>query len=251
MADPKAIEFNQPVEEKYGKLVDYEQIIKEPMDLRTITDKLKNRKLEYKTLADWARDVRLVFKNARLYNRHDSSIYLDAVYLSDVYEKTYKELKESLGNPNYDPPLKFEPLVHPIKENTVTVAVEVKEKEKEKHKSKKSKKKKHKSSRKRKSSNGELTWDEREDLVSQIGDLDLDMQTKVYEIISDKPPEKPEDYEVDFGSIPPEKLKKLQEFLKNLPGHSETRKSKKRRKNSSKKDKDKGKEKKEMEIDDL
>jgi len=91
-----------------------------------------------------------------------------------------------------------------------------KKKRKKNTNQKKSKKKKHKSSRKRKSSNGELTWDEREDLVSQIGDLDLDMQTKVYEIISDKPPEKPEDYEVDFGSIPPEKLKKTSRIFKKF-----------------------------------
>jgi len=161
MAEPKAIEFNQPVVEKYGKIPDYENLIHEPMDLRTITEKLKSgsRKLSYSTLADWARDVRLVFSNAKTFNTPGSLIYADAEFLSKLFEEKYRELKESLGYPNYDPsavappppPVMTIPVIEPpssIPPRETSTSTD-KEKEKDKHKSKKSKKKKHKSKKKK------------------------------------------------------------------------------------------------------
>lgn len=52
--------------EEWG-LYDYLQVVKEPMDLGTIRTKLA--KNDYKKPAEFAKDVRLVWDNCKLYNQ--------------------------------------------------------------------------------------------------------------------------------------------------------------------------------------
>ena len=58
--------FLIPVDWKALKLPDYPIIIKRPMDLGTIRLNIKNG--EYDDANNFAKDVRLVWKNAKLYN---------------------------------------------------------------------------------------------------------------------------------------------------------------------------------------
>ena len=68
------------------------QLIKEPMDLGTISEKCTAR--EYQRLEEFADDVRLVWKNAFIFNAYDSLYFKAAKTLSDVFEKRVEELEK-------------------------------------------------------------------------------------------------------------------------------------------------------------
>jgi len=54
-------------------LEDYFDVIKEPMDLSTVEEKLKNH--EYSTTHDFSLDVYKIWDNAFTYNSKDSRIF--------------------------------------------------------------------------------------------------------------------------------------------------------------------------------
>jgi hypothetical protein len=75
-------------------LLDYPKIIKQPMDLGTIQEKLK--KGQYKTLYAVAQDVRLVWTNCMTYNADGSDFYKLADSLHKKWDDKYaKLLKDS------------------------------------------------------------------------------------------------------------------------------------------------------------
>jgi len=79
--------FNVPVDPvKYG-LKDYLTIIKEPMDLGTIKTRLYSN--IYHNHTEVARNIRLVFRNARLYNPPLHPVHEDAGHLLDYFEEGY------------------------------------------------------------------------------------------------------------------------------------------------------------------
>jgi hypothetical protein len=67
---PEGAAFRAPVDWKTMGLIDYPQIVKNPMDLGTIKANLESGK--YKTKEEVAADIRLVWTNCMLYN-HDGS----------------------------------------------------------------------------------------------------------------------------------------------------------------------------------
>ncbi|KAH5253438.1 hypothetical protein HBI72_143050 [Parastagonospora nodorum] len=67
---------------------DYYDIIKEPMALSTIKAKVAQK--EYKTTAEFVRDLALIPHNAQVYNRQDSQAYVDAL---DVKKVILQELQ--------------------------------------------------------------------------------------------------------------------------------------------------------------
>ena len=54
-------------------LPDYPRIVKKPMDLQTVGKKMSNE--SYKNAAQFTEDMRLIWKNAKCYNRTESKIY--------------------------------------------------------------------------------------------------------------------------------------------------------------------------------
>ena len=101
--------FNAPVDWRKLKLVLYPEIIKEPMDLGTIDQRLdadRDQPFErkhYKLAEEFAHDVRLVWKNAFIFNGSSSSpVYKAAKELAKNFEeklaKAY-ERAERLGPP--------------------------------------------------------------------------------------------------------------------------------------------------------
>ncbi|GMF43025.1 unnamed protein product [Phytophthora fragariaefolia] len=80
--------------EEWG-LYDYLQVVKEPMDLGTIRVKLS--KNEYKKPAEFARDMRLVWENCKLYNQDGSDLYLLADELAKKFEDRVKTMKLDVG----------------------------------------------------------------------------------------------------------------------------------------------------------
>ncbi|KPJ15556.1 hypothetical protein RR48_09485 [Papilio machaon] len=84
--------FYKPVDAELLGLHDYFDIIKKPMDLGTVKQKMDNR--AYKTAAEFAADVRLVFTNCYKYNPPDHDVVAMARKLQDVFEMRYAKIPD-------------------------------------------------------------------------------------------------------------------------------------------------------------
>ncbi|UIZ26710.1 hypothetical protein KXD40_001766 [Peronospora effusa] len=85
--------FNSPVDMTAKGLEDYPLLVKKPMDLGTIKMKIDSGGYEeprgYET---FAKDIRLVWDNAVLYNGEESEVSRAASALSDLFEQDYERL---------------------------------------------------------------------------------------------------------------------------------------------------------------
>lgn len=90
MANPKAAPFLAPVDPVALGIPDYFHVIKEPMDLGTIRQNLESGC--YLDIDVFADHVRLVFRNAMLYNAAHSQVHIFAVKLLEDFEKRMKSL---------------------------------------------------------------------------------------------------------------------------------------------------------------
>lgn len=72
LSRPESHVFREPVDWKGLELLDYPDIVKKPMDLGTIRNKIENDK--YENMEQIAADVRLVWSNCMLYNRDGSEV---------------------------------------------------------------------------------------------------------------------------------------------------------------------------------
>jgi hypothetical protein len=70
---------------------DYNEFIDTPMDLGTVREKLKIKdwSKKYQSPEQFARDVRKVWNNCKIYNRHGSAIWHVADYMSKQFERLY------------------------------------------------------------------------------------------------------------------------------------------------------------------
>lgn len=99
----QAIHFAKPVDWKKMGLHDYPRLIKQPMDLGTVQENITKGK--YARLEDFATDVRLVWKNAYIFNAPDSMYFKAAKTLSDAFEKKLEEMEresEQINMPALD-----------------------------------------------------------------------------------------------------------------------------------------------------
>ncbi|XP_071501633.1 nucleosome-remodeling factor subunit BPTF-like [Diadema antillarum] len=81
--------FIEPVSELDAP--DYYDVIKEPMDLSTVEDRLKNK--HYVKLSDFAADIGKIFDNCRYYNPTDTPYYQCADVLEKFFIQKMKSLK--------------------------------------------------------------------------------------------------------------------------------------------------------------
>ncbi|GMF12269.1 unnamed protein product [Phytophthora lilii] len=95
MANPKSAPFLAPVDPVALGIPDYFHVIKEPMDLGTIRNNLESG--IYTSPTEFAEHVRLVFRNAMLYNAAHSQVHIYARKLMDDFEKRYKSLNLKLS----------------------------------------------------------------------------------------------------------------------------------------------------------
>nr|XP_037268937.1 bromodomain-containing protein 3-like isoform X2 [Rhipicephalus microplus] len=96
--------FYKPVDAELLGLHDYHEIIKHPMDLGTVKQKMDNR--EYKSPEEFAGDVRLIFTNCYKYNPPDHEVVAMARKLQDVFEMRYAKM------PDEPPPSEPQPVSH-------------------------------------------------------------------------------------------------------------------------------------------
>lgn len=95
--DPKSYEFREPVPWKELGLTDYPEIIKKPMDMRTVRKNLA--KCKYKRFDDFFREIQLIWDNCKTYNIQGSDIYKMAESMEKVARKAINRGKEDLGIP--------------------------------------------------------------------------------------------------------------------------------------------------------
>uniref|UniRef100_A0A8C2G412 Bromodomain containing 4 n=1 Tax=Cyprinus carpio TaxID=7962 RepID=A0A8C2G412_CYPCA len=84
--------FYKPVDVDALGLHDYLDIIKHPMDLSTIKEKLENR--QYRDAQEFAADVRLMFSNCYKYNPPDHEVVAMARKLQDVFEMRFAKMPD-------------------------------------------------------------------------------------------------------------------------------------------------------------
>merc|ERR1712096_288991 len=86
-----AFPFNIPVDPVKLNILDYFSIIKNPIDLGTIKQRIKED--YYKTLEEYLDDINLVWDNCLTYNRPGSEISIMAETLIKLFKKLLKKHK--------------------------------------------------------------------------------------------------------------------------------------------------------------
>lgn len=86
---PNAEQFKYPVDWKALELPDYPEIIKKPMDLDSVRKKLSNN--IYSNTTQFAEDLRLIWSNAKCYNRTESKIWENAETLGKFCEYKFNK----------------------------------------------------------------------------------------------------------------------------------------------------------------
>uniref|UniRef100_A0A2K5PZG1 Bromodomain-containing protein 2 n=1 Tax=Cebus imitator TaxID=2715852 RepID=A0A2K5PZG1_CEBIM len=84
--------FYKPVDASALGLHDYHDIIKHPMDLSTVKQKMENR--DYRHAQEFAADLWLMFSNCYKYNPPDHDVVAMAQKLQDVFEFYYAKMSD-------------------------------------------------------------------------------------------------------------------------------------------------------------
>ena len=108
--NPLCLPFSEPIDPIQQQCINYFQVIKNPMDLKTVMNKLESSL--YKDVNEWASDIELIWKNAFTFNTNESPIFLMALdnqqwfqkKLSKIYqqiqEKWYVDLQDAVEKLN-------------------------------------------------------------------------------------------------------------------------------------------------------
>ncbi|EDR24653.1 bromodomain-containing protein, putative [Entamoeba dispar SAW760] len=85
--------FKEPVDPQLTGAINYFDVIKHPMDLGTVKNKLKDK--VYKNVNEILSDIDLIWSNAFEYNAPNSEVWNLAKTMSDAYEKKISTMKFS------------------------------------------------------------------------------------------------------------------------------------------------------------
>lgn len=85
---PACFLFRSPVDPERDQIPNYFNIIKNPQDLGTILDRLRQN--QYSSVIKWKRDMDLVWENAKLFNGQYSIVTSIANYMKAKFEKLYR-----------------------------------------------------------------------------------------------------------------------------------------------------------------
>lgn len=100
---PQAVWFLEPVDPIALNIPDYVKIVKNPMDFGTIRANLEG--LRYEDMAAFAEHMRLVFRNAMLFNQlPENPVHVAARDLSARFEDKYRSLQRSDGDESIPEP---------------------------------------------------------------------------------------------------------------------------------------------------
>lgn len=85
--------FVRPVDPINDNCPNYDEIIKTPMCLNSVKEKLKNS--FYDSLESWVKDVELIWSNAMTYNSPSSPIYVMAEDLQVYFRKKIAKINKT------------------------------------------------------------------------------------------------------------------------------------------------------------
>jgi len=241
--------FYKPVDTEQLDLHDYKQVIKKPMDLGTVKLKMESR--EYRSPAEFAIDMRLIFTNCYKYNPPEHDVVAMARKLQDVFEMRYARIPDEVTQANqgllvgrqdtdedYDSEdererklLQLQEQLRQMQEQMkILVEESIRSKNRKKHKSKEGngegkrggKTKPKRASKAIVESDDELkttpmTYDEKRQLSLDINKLPGDKLGKVVQIIQHREPSlrdsNPDEIEIDFETLKPSTLRALEAFV--------------------------------------
>lgn len=89
ITSPHAYEFSRPVDPVKQGVPHYFKIIKTPMDLGTIENRLRNN--YYTNIQTFDEDVKLVFRNCYTFNPPDTYVYNEAKQLEEMYARQWRK----------------------------------------------------------------------------------------------------------------------------------------------------------------
>jgi len=95
---PYAYPFYEPVDAMKLGVPDYYDVIKNPMDISTLNNKLENG--QYESADEFEKDVRLMFRNCYAYNPPGSDVYNMGKQLEAIFDRKWKEKPEPMPNPS-------------------------------------------------------------------------------------------------------------------------------------------------------
>lgn len=103
--------FLEPVTQKFPNLKDYLVVIKNPIDLGTIREKLES--YQYKSKDDFLGDVQLMFNNCYAYNGMESDVSRLARDLQKIFDETYAKQFKLIKTiiPHSNVTVKAEPVI--------------------------------------------------------------------------------------------------------------------------------------------
>merc|ERR1719397_1669705 len=236
--------FYKPVDTEQLDLHDYKQVIKKPMDLGTVRTKMEGR--EYRSPAEFATDMRLIFTNCYKYNPPEHDVVAMARKLQDVFEMRYARIPDEVtannqgkeSDEDYDSEdererklLQLQEQLRQMQEQMkILVEESIRSRNRKKHKSKEGngegkrggKTKPKRASKAVVESDDELkttpmTYDEKRQLSLDINKLPGDKLGKVVQIIQHREPSlrdsNPDEIEIDFETLKPSTLRALEAFV--------------------------------------
>jgi len=199
--------FLEPVDPVALELPDYFEIIKKPMDLGTVRNRL-DKKL-YNSVSEFKVDVDLTFQNALTYNQPGSDIVTMTKSLQDIFEKKYAATKfVNTSAPSVNTGEKHARRASDTKLSGTASGSKKRTKEDDQKVSAKRQNRVVK----------EMTFEEKKELGKKINLLSPPHLAKVVEIIknalaADEEWENQDDIEVDMNDLSPETLMALDDFV--------------------------------------
>ncbi|GAQ85915.1 Transcription initiation factor TFIID [Klebsormidium nitens] len=212
--------FMEPVDAVAMNLPDYHEVIKKPMDLGTIKDKLdKKDGHSYRTPEEVAADVRLVFSNAMTYNQPGTDVHIMAEELNKKFNERWRALMEHKLAEEHAR-RKQEDADFKNRESAIIAAAEETAAEKLAADAEKQAQELERELDALKQEAAEkcrdMTIEEKRELGANLGKLPSEKLQRVVDIIiADSPveEEEEEDVEVDLDVLPPSTLWKLYRYV--------------------------------------
>ncbi|KAL3632759.1 hypothetical protein CASFOL_025743 [Castilleja foliolosa] len=186
--------FNTPVDPVGLGLHDYFVIIREPMDLGTVKNRLAQS--WYKSPVEFAEDVRLTFRNAMTYNPKEQDVYVMAEQLSKIFEDKWADMKKTIDIPQLID-LKRKTMDGVAQSGKVPVPKKPKAKDRDKR---------------------EMTYDEKHKLSVNLQNLPSEKLENVVQIIKKRNSsvsQQDDEFEVDIDNVDTETLWELDRFVTN------------------------------------
>lgn len=212
--------FLEPVDAIALNLPDYYQIIKNPMDLGTVTEHLL--KGRYLSIDSFANDVRLVWSNCYLYNHKESDVVKMAESMEKFFEEKFKKIsqnyveeeqiqedeKEEKIIPKVEQTVKNETMIN----TPVIQTFEVKKRAPQK-----------KQVKAPQVDSRVMTFDEKKNLSGNIALLDSEQLASVVQIIQSRAPRasshsNEQEIEVDLDQLDPVTLRQIEKQVNTFLG---------------------------------